>query len=172
MFLVALVSCIVYLYPDYHKTDHRYEYSLHFLWPNDELLLQWLQGLINLFLFLSLFLIPLNSDLYCSAKHSENTPNRQHGHTSQVNLTNGTEKLTEKKEVLRPTVTSNVLSWFLFTHHAWNLTCFPAAYWRDSVCESAGCQCVSRAKSLISHQMWIVEKVTKCSFWKYNNMDN
>lgn len=64
-----------------------------------------------------------------------------------MNLTNGTEKLTEKKEVLRPTVTGKVLSWFLFTHHAWNLTCFPAAYWRDSVCESAGCQRVSRAKN-------------------------
>lgn len=56
-------------------------------------------------LFLSQFLIPSISVIYCSAKHSENTLNRQHWHRSQVNLTNGTEKLTEKKEVFRPTVT-------------------------------------------------------------------
>lgn len=105
----------------------------------------------------SLFLVPPDSVLYCSAKHCENKPNRQHWHTSQVNLTNGTEKLTEKKEVLRPTVTGKVLSWFLFTHHAGNLTCFPAAYWRDSVCESAGCLRVSPAKTRM--QFGKVEKV-------------
>lgn len=33
-------------------------------------------------------------------QHSENTANRPRRHAGQVNLTNGTEKLTEKKEVL------------------------------------------------------------------------
>lgn len=107
----------------------------------------------------SLFLVPPDSVLYCSAKHCENKPNRQHWHTSQVNLTNGTEKLTEKKEVLRPTVTGKVLSWFLFTHHAGNLTCFPAAYSRDSVCESAGCLRVSPAKTRMQFG-----RQKKCSF--------
>lgn len=54
--------------------------------------------------------ILLNSAFYCSAKQSENTPNSTYWHTGQVDLTNGTEKLTEKKEVLRPTVTAKVLS--------------------------------------------------------------
>lgn len=40
----------------------------------------------------------------------KNTPNSQYWHSGQVDLTNGTEKLTEKKEVLRPTVTTKVLS--------------------------------------------------------------
>lgn len=40
----------------------------------------------------------------------KNTPNSPHWHSGQVDLTNGTEKLTEKKEVLRPTVTTKVLS--------------------------------------------------------------
>lgn len=47
--------------------------------------------------------------LYCSAERSEKAPNRPHWRTGQVNLTNGTEKLTEKKEVLRPTVTAKGL---------------------------------------------------------------
>lgn len=42
-------------------------------------------------------------------QHSENTANRPRRHAGQVNLTNGTEKLTEKKEVLRPTVTAKGL---------------------------------------------------------------
>lgn len=42
-------------------------------------------------------------------QRSENTANRPRRHAGQVNLTNGTEKLTEKKEVLRPTVTAKGL---------------------------------------------------------------
>lgn len=83
--------------------------------------------------------ILFNSLFYCSAKHNENTTNSPRGHTSQVDLTNGREKLTEKKEVFRPTVTAKVLSWFLFTHHVWDLTSFSCDLQKGSVllCGSA-----------------------------------